>query len=278
MPQREEVVFGAGLAAPAEIVARSLPRDVELAGLALHADLRLRPVAAGDIPGQALGRLGDGFLAGVGLGDGFRGLQDGDQGRFVARLGLTPVFDRRTASWAILGEGKEPADLLRRGLAQLVGQIEPSPDRPGDAGGLQGLSGDMDLIGQIDHVRFPALLEEFLGVGLEFGFHFGGGRLDLDQVKGVARHANHVTTRHQVAHGESRLMEHAIPGLNLGDGAGGGLCGGWGGCAFCGSATLGRGVGAGGRHICGAGALAGEYGGRWRDPCAKGRGFAGAGL
>lgn len=163
-------------------------------------------MAAGDIPGQTLGSLRDGFLAGVGLGDGFRGLQDGNQGRFVARLGLAPVFDRRTASWAILGEGEEPADLLRGGYAQFVRQIEPGLDGLADAGGLQGLSGDMHLVGQVDDIGLPALLEEFFRVSLEFGLHLGGGRLDLNQIEGVAGHADDVRTGHQVAGREGRLV------------------------------------------------------------------------
>ena len=119
--QREEVVLRAGLGAPAEVIARGLTRDVELAGLALHAELRGGPIVAGSIASQTGGGLGDGFLAGVGLGDGVRGLQDGDQGGLVAGFSLPPVFDRRTPSWAILGEGEEPADLFRAGDAQFAG-------------------------------------------------------------------------------------------------------------------------------------------------------------
>ena len=217
------MVLGAGLGSPAEVIARGLPGDVELAGLALHADLRLRPVTAGDVASQAGGGLGDGFLTGVGLGDGFSGLKDGDQGRFVARLCLSPVFDRRTASWAILGKSKEPADLLRGSHAQLVGEVEPGPDSLTDAGGLQCLSGDMNLVGEVDHIGLPAFLEEFLRVGLEFGLHLGGGGLDLDQVEGVTGHADDVGTGHQAADREGCLVQGAVAGLDLGERPRGGV-------------------------------------------------------
>ena len=64
--------------------------------------------------------------------------------------------------------------LLLGGYAQFVGQIVPSPDGLADTVGLQGLAGDVYLVGQVDHIRLPALLQEFLRVGLEFGFHLGG--------------------------------------------------------------------------------------------------------
>ena len=210
------MVLGAGLGAPAEVVARGLARDVEFARLAFQPELWAWPAVAFGKATEGSGSLGDRVFLRVGARDGFRGVDDHNQGGGIAGLGVAFVHDLGAATGTLFGDGEEPAAFFGVGDAVLVRQVEPGANRLIDAGGLEGESGDMDLESEVDDVRLPGFRVEGGRLCLELGIGFGGGGFDFDQVHERAVDADHIRPGHQVAVGEGRLVQGAVARFDFG--------------------------------------------------------------